>query len=63
MQDREEEQEEHLEKFEKSIKKELAKNNITKFRIDHRVKGLYSLYKKLIDNEMNIENILKKIQH
>lgn len=37
----------HLDKFHKSIKKELAKNSITNFKIDYRVKGLYSLYKKL----------------
>jgi len=52
-----EEQEIHLDKFQKSIKKELAKNNITNFRIDYRVKSLYSLYKKLRKYEGNIENI------
>jgi GTP pyrophosphokinase len=51
------EQEEHLDKFQRALKKELAKNNITQFRIDHRIKGLYSLYKKLKRYEMNIENI------
>ena len=39
--------EERLDKFQKSLKKELAKNGITKFRTDYRVKSFYSLYKKL----------------
>ncbi len=51
------EQEEHLDKFQKSLKKELAKNGVTDFRMDHRVKGLYSLYKKLKRNDMDIEKI------
>jgi GTP pyrophosphokinase len=51
------EQEEHLEKFEKSIKKELAKNGVIDFRIDHRVKGLYSLFKKLSEKDMDIEKV------
>ena len=51
------EQEIHLDKFEKSFKKELAKNDITNFQTDHRVKSLYSLYKKLLRNEMSIEKI------
>ncbi len=51
------EQEEYLEKFEKSIKKELAKNDITNFRIDHRVKGMYSMHKKLLQTDMDIEKI------
>ncbi len=51
------EQELYLEKFEKEIKKELAKEGLVNFRIDHRVKGLYSLYKKLIEHDMDIEKI------
>jgi (p)ppGpp synthase/HD superfamily hydrolase len=49
--------EESLEKFHRSLKKELAKNNFTQFRTDYRVKGLYSLYKKLKRNDMDIEKI------
>ena len=49
--------EKDLDKFQKSLKKELAKNGITKFRMDHRVKGLYSLYKKLSEKGMDIEKI------
>ena len=52
-----EEQEKHLEYFEKLIKKELVKNKITDFKIDHRVKGLYSLHKKLLKFDMDIEKI------
>ncbi len=52
-----EEQERYLEKFEKQIKKHLAENNIIHFRIDHRVKGLYSLFRKLSRNDMDIEKI------
>lgn len=51
------EQEKFLEKFEKSLKKELAKNEVTKFHIDHRVKSLYSLYKKLQKYRNNVEDI------
>ncbi len=51
------ESEESLQKFQKSLKKELAKNNILHFQTDYRVKGLYSLYKKLKRNDMDIEKI------
>ncbi len=46
-----------LEKFQKSIKKVLAKNGITDFTIDYRIKTLYSLYHKLIRKDWNIEKI------
>src|SRR3989344_236692 len=39
---------EGLEKFLKSVKKALAKEGITKDRTEYRVKGLYSLHKKLL---------------
>ncbi len=52
-----EEVEEHLDKFEKSLKKELAKNGITDFKMDHRVKSMYSLYKKLEKYKWDVENI------
>ena len=38
---------ERLEKMTRTLRKELAQNGITKFRTDYRVKGLYSLYRKL----------------
>ncbi len=52
-----EEQEKHLDKFQKALSSELYKNGITNFHIDHRVKSLYSLYKKLKKYEDNIESI------
>lgn len=51
------EQESYLDKFEKTLKKELAKNGITKFHIDHRVKSLYSLYKKMVKYGEDVEKI------
>jgi GTP diphosphokinase / guanosine-3',5'-bis(diphosphate) 3'-diphosphatase len=51
------EQEAHLDKFQRAIRKELAENNVTNFRMDHRVKSLYSLYKKLQKYKGDIENI------
>jgi len=52
-----EEVEEHLDKFQKSLKKELAQNNITNCRIDYRVKSLYSLYKKLLKYKGDVEAV------
>lgn len=49
--------EEHLDKFQKSLKKELAKNGITDFKMDFRVKSLYSLYKKLQKYKWDVEAI------
>ncbi len=46
-----------LEKFHRSLKKELAKENVTDFHTDYRIKGLYSLYKKLKRKDMDIEKI------
>lgn len=46
-----------LEKFLKSLKKELAGHGQTKFRTEYRVKGLYSLYKKLKRNGMDMDKI------
>lgn len=42
-----EESEEGLANIQKEIRRELAKRNITKFRTDIRMKGLWSLHKKL----------------
>jgi GTP diphosphokinase / guanosine-3',5'-bis(diphosphate) 3'-diphosphatase len=46
-----------LESFKKEVMKELIKSNFTEFKIDYRVKGLYSLYKKYIKYKKNLENI------
>jgi len=48
---------EKLEKFRKSVVKELVKNNFTDFQSDHRVKGIYSSYKKYIKYKKDIEKI------
>jgi len=45
--DREKEVMERLEKLQRILQKELAKNGIVKFHTDHRVKGFYSLWQKL----------------
>ncbi len=51
------EDDQKLQKFQRSIKKGLAKNNITSFTLDYRIKTYYSLYKKLKRKDWNIENI------
>ncbi len=48
---------EHLTKTLNNIKKELAKEGLTNFHTDYRVKGLYSLYKKLVRKDMDIEKV------
>ncbi len=48
---------EHLNKFQKSVKKILFKKGIIKFSLDYRIKTLYSLFKKLEKKDWNIENI------
>lgn len=46
-----------LEKFIKSLRKALAKENIINERIDYRIKGLYSLYNKLKRKNKEIEDV------
>lgn len=48
---------ESLEKFSHSVMKALAKEGLTKARTEYRVKGLYSLYKKYIRYDKDIEKI------
>lgn len=48
---------EKLEKFRKSVMKELAGAGFTDFNSDYRVKGLYSLYKKYLKYEKDIDKI------
>lgn len=48
---------ETLDKFRKSVIKELSKSDVRNFRTDFRVKGLYSLYKKYIKKNRDIEKI------
>lgn len=48
---------EHLEKALNNIKKGLAKEGVRNFHTDYRMKGLYSLYKKLVRKDMDIEKV------
>src|SRR3990167_1480113 len=48
---------ESLEKFSHSVMKELAKAGLTKAKTEYRVKGLYSLYKKYLRYDKDIEKI------
>lgn len=46
-----------LEKVDRSIKKKLAENGLRDFRTSHRVKGMYSLYRKLERKRWDTEKI------
>jgi GTP diphosphokinase / guanosine-3',5'-bis(diphosphate) 3'-diphosphatase len=46
-----------LEKFLKSLKKTLAKEGVTYIRTEYRVKGLFSLYKKLQGKKRHLEEV------
>jgi len=46
-----------LEKTYRSIKRELALNNLTEAKVNYRIKGIYSSYKKLKARDMDIEKI------
>jgi len=48
---------EHLEKFSRSLKKEFAKQGITTFEMDYRIKRLYSLFRKLERKGWDIDKI------
>ncbi len=47
----------YLEKIRRTLQKELAKQNIKDVTIGYRIKRIYSLYKKLILNDMDIDKI------
>lgn len=49
--------EKDLEQIYKSLRVELAKNNIEVLETSYRVKGIYSLYRKLLKKDMNIEKV------
>ena len=55
--EREGERLESLERFRKSVAKELAKSGFIDFKIDYRVKGTYSLYKKYLKNRKDFDGI------
>lgn len=48
---------EGLEKFSHSVKKTLAKEGLTKIKTEYRIKGLYSLYKKYLRYDKDLEKI------
>src|SRR3989344_4907041 len=48
---------ESLEKFSHSVMKALAKEGLTKAKTEYRVKGLYSLYKKFLRYDKDLEKI------
>lgn len=47
----------NLNKLHKKLEEELKKNNVKVLDISNRIKGLYSLYKKLKNKDMDIEKI------
>lgn len=49
--------EKDLEQVYKSLRVELAKNKIEVLETSYRVKGIYSLYRKLLKKDMNIEKV------
>lgn len=55
--EQEKETAERLEKMSRTLKRELAKSGIVKFHIDHRVKGLWSLWQKLKRKSGDISKI------
>lgn len=57
LEEKKEAYEKNLEIVSKELKKELEKNKIKCAQIDHRVKHKYSLYKKLLRYDMDIEKI------
>ena len=56
--EKKEEREAYLEKFKKQVETELKKENIDPVQIVYRAKHLYSIWKKLVRNEMSIERIM-----
>jgi len=47
----------NLDRFQRSVKKTLAKKGITQISADYRIKNLYSLYKKLERKDWNIDKV------
>jgi len=57
LRDRKNENEKRLEKVEKDLKRELAGANLREFRTEARIKGLYSLHRKLERKDWDINRI------
>ena len=55
--ERHEDRSESLEKFSRNVKKALAKEGLTRAKTEYRVKGLYSLYKKYLRYDKDLEKI------
>ncbi|MGB3988803.1 MAG: HD domain-containing protein [Minisyncoccales bacterium] len=51
------EDQQRLERFQRAVKKTLAKKGMTDFNVDYRLKTLYSLFRKLERKDWNIEKI------
>ncbi len=57
LKEREDELEKRLEKFYRNLKKEIAQAGYKAFRTSNRMKGKYSLYKKLLEKKMDMAKI------
>jgi len=57
LKERSEENRNRLEKTYRSIKRELAINNLADAKVNYRIKGIYSTFKKLREKGMDIEKI------
>ena len=57
LREREDEIKKRLEKFYRTLKKEIAQSGYKQFRTSNRMKGTYSLYKKLVEKKMDITKI------
>ena len=55
--ERKKENEKRLEKMEKDVKRELAEAGLREFRTEARIKGMYSLFRKLERKQWDIEKI------
>ncbi len=49
--------EKYLEKIKRTLQKKMAEAGIKTGKVDYRIKRLYSLYKKLVRKEMNIDKV------
>ncbi len=49
--------EKYLEKIKRTLQKKMAEAGVKTAKIDYRIKRLYSLYKKLVRKEMNIDKV------
>lgn len=57
MKEKRETESEALEKFKEAVVKELLASQIKNFKTDYRIKGIYSLYKKFLRKEKDLDKI------